>query len=316
MIKLREITVKDYLGVKRAKAMMGTFADASHYDEVFKGESVCVRDTAGDIVAMYLHEVLPLDECRKAMQYLRKAATLAGNRGVAGGLIDPAKAQGRIGKVLGNGLRYFPIRKDGTLSKTNRANLVASGVVGALDGTPRFPHCRLTAFTVDHMAEYKKSMPYVRAVNEVFKTYAPERYAAQLSMATITDPNWLIPETAFSTITVNHNFRTAYHEDANDYRKGLGVLSVLENGKYEGCHLVFPRYRVAFDLRMGGVCLANVHQVHGNTDFVGVPNSYHRVSCVFYYRENIYKCESPEVEMKKAVYGAERMNEFQRRKKS
>ena len=36
-----------------------------------------------------------------------------------------------------------------------------------------------------------------------------------------------IPETAFSTITINRNFRTALHRDAGDYKDGFGNLTVI-----------------------------------------------------------------------------------------
>jgi hypothetical protein len=53
-------------------------------------------------------------------------------------------------------------------------------------------------------------------------------------------------------------------------------MAVLEGGRYFGCELTFPKYRTAVDMCTGGLCLADVHEWHGNarfsvTDFGGFP---------------------------------------------
>lgn len=83
-----------------------------------------------------------------------------------------------------------------------------------------------------------------------------------------THPSWLIAGTAFTAVTVNRDFRTAVHKDRGDLRAGFGVLTALRAGTFSGCHLVFPAYRVAVDLRTRGVLLCNVHEWHGNSPLV------------------------------------------------
>ena len=69
-------------------------------------------------------------------------------------------------------------------------------------------------------------------------------------------------------------------------------------GDFEGCDLVFPRYRAAVRYREGDVLLANVHEVHGNTPLRNVDGSVpeggrepERLVCVFYFQEKMEQCE-------------------------
>ena len=41
-------------------------------------------------------------------------------------------------------------------------------------------------------------------------------------MAKATHPNFRIEDTAFTTITINKDYRTAVHTDAGDYAAGFG----------------------------------------------------------------------------------------------
>jgi hypothetical protein len=69
-------------------------------------------------------------------------------------------------------------------------------------------------------------------------------------------------------------------------------------GDFEGCDLVFPRYKTAVRYREGDILLANVHAVHGNTPLLNrdgtvptVGQEPERLACVFYYQENMDLCE-------------------------
>lgn len=49
----------------------------------------------------------------------------------------------------------------------------------------------------------------------------------------------------FTTTTITQSWPTPVHEDDGDHRGGLGVLTVFQDGEYDGCELVFPKYRMA-----------------------------------------------------------------------
>jgi hypothetical protein len=141
-----------------------------------------------------------------------------------------------------------------------------------------------------------------RTVAGAFKnSWVENRWEAQFEKASRTSPVWLIRTsegpTPFTTITCNKSWRTAAHVDKGDLKAGFGVMCCL--GDFEGCDLVFPRYRTAVRYREGDVLLANVHQVHGNTPLLNLDGTVPKVGreperlvCVFYYRENMFECKS------------------------
>jgi hypothetical protein len=160
--------------------------------------------------------------------------------------------------------------------------------------------CRPTRFTARDVTAWAAAQPFVREVNAVFRAACPDRYAAQKAAVEATHPYWVIPGTAFTTVTVNRNFQTAVHKDQGDLPEGFGVMAVLRAGAYHGGHLVFPQYRAAVDVRDRDVLLADVHEWHGNTPIVGTEGDYERISAVFYYRTNMRYCGTPGVEYARA----------------
>lgn len=192
-------------------------------------------------------------------------------------------------------------RVDGSLSNFNRGvKVVQSGVVGFIDADPKYPHCRATAYTREHAGLFGRAERYVQQVDAVFKSNLPERWASQREAALRNQGDWSIFDTAFSTITVNRNFRTACHRDAGDYKEGFGVMTALITGEFSGGVLIFPRYRAGVFFTTGDVLLADVHEVHGNTPFQGKIGRYERISLVFYYRQRLLRCASADEEFQKS----------------
>ena len=105
------------------------------------------------------------------------------------------------------------------------------------------------------------------------------------------ETEFVIGNTAFSTLTINYNWRTALHQDAGDYKDGFGNLVILEEGKYKGGELGFPRYKVAVDVRNGDFLAMNVHEWHCNTKIVPKTKDYTRLSIVSYLREKMLRCK-------------------------
>jgi hypothetical protein len=136
-----------------------------------------------------------------------------------------------------------------------------------------------------------------------FETLLPTRYSAQKAATDKIDPRFVIPETPFTTVTVNKTFRTAAHRDAGDFSDGLSNLLTLSNdGRYTGGYLIFPEIRIAVNVRPGDLLLVNNHEViHGNTPIVCEEGS-ERVSLVVYLRENMLELGSYEYENTRYEY--------------
>jgi hypothetical protein len=180
---------------------------------------------------------------------------------------------------------------------TTYANGVFSGIAGWFDRYPRIPYGRATSYTARHPDKFAKSFPFLQQLAKGFKDLLPQRYAAQMEAASKIDKGFLVPETPFTTVTVNKTFRTAAHYDAGDLNEGLSNLLTLSNdGKYTGGYLIAPEYRVAINPRPGDLLLINNHEVmHGNTPIVCEEGS-ERISLVVYFREKMLELGSKEYE--------------------
>lgn len=249
----------------------------------------------GDLLIRFRKRILSPLRVKVAQDALRAAAKRTRNRGAAAGVDVPRELSVPQGR-----LRYHPLLKDGTLSKTSYAPPVESGVVGFLDRNVRFPYCRLTEFGHDHQEELRAAYPLFRQISVLFRELAPERHAAQLAEVQATSRDFVLPGTVFTTVTVNRNFQTALHQDKGDLKAGFGVMTVMERGKYRGGYYVMPQFRVAVDARHGDLLLSDVHEWHGNTALEGLSANWERLSLVLYYRAKMRLCGTWESELERA----------------
>lgn len=255
--------------------------DKAYVKTVVEGEDTTVHTPNGDVHAVFLKGAIPQGTYEMAYPFLLKAASssvIGGFRGTAAG--------------TGTQPSY---KKDGTLSnmrrvpKDERLQGAKDGVLGYLDQN-NFSPCRLTAYTRNHWEQFGGTvLPYIQAVDSLFRNHMPQRREAQLSVASTT-PGYTIAGTAFSTVTVNLNFATACHRDSGDLVDGAGVITCFTSGEFTGGTLVFPKWNLGFNLSTGDVLLCNVHELHGNLPLVGEMGKYRRLSCVFYYREKLQGC--------------------------
>ena len=207
--------------------------------------------------------------------------------------------------------------KDGTKkSRMKVNNQVASNPIGFYEESKNFCKlpCRLTHFTRTNYQKYKEGLPFIQKISQMFQHLIPNAYEKQLEQAN-KKPHLKIPDTPFSTITINRNFRTALHRDAGDFKGGFGNLTVIERGKYHGGYTILPQFGVAVDVRTNDFLAMDVHQWHSNTPIyeteedkefnqklepafkdnpevgtVGIYEKYTRLTFVCYLREKIVDC--------------------------
>ena len=193
------------------------------------------------------------------------------------------------------------------VSQTNYAKSVFSGVAGWFDRYPRIPFGRATSYTRDEPEKFALSFPFLQSLDRGFKELLPWRWGNQRAAADKLDPRFLVPETVFTTITVNKTFRTACHRDAGDLDSGLSNLLVVGKGNYTGGYLVFPEYRIAVNVRPGDLLLVNNHEIiHANTEIVLDTPDAERISLVCYFREAMLDLGPWEYEQTREQYVIDR----------
>jgi hypothetical protein len=194
----------------------------------------------GRLLVSFRKGVFPLEACLQARELLRGAATITDARGTAAGKLDPNlfRAKGESYVLKSPFYAVALVRnKEGELveSRTRAANAVASGVVGSFDASGRIPYCRQTKWTRDNLPEWEKLTPFIQLVDEQFRKLVPHRWANQHRFVQRIKDGWLVPNTVFTTCTVNRNFRTAIHTDRGDLAEGFGNLVAFEGERgYEG----------------------------------------------------------------------------------
>lgn len=209
-----------------------------------------IRDGNGNVLAVLFRKGLPDFACKKAADVLRTAAT-----------------------------------KTSLRSSIYGGDAPQSGIAGYFDyrGSPIEFKYRKTSFTHEHSETWHDVFPMVDYVSQLYKKAMPECWRRQ--DAAIPDVV-RIHNSPFSTLTINSRFRTASHTDAGDFDDGYGCIACLE-GQFKGLSLTFDNFRVNVCLYPSDVLVFNTHHFHSNTELEAIqptPESWSRLTCVFYYR--------------------------------
>ena len=139
---------------------------------------------------------------------------------------------------------------------------------------------RLTAFSEKHPIEWGGSTLYVQYLDKLYSELWKEDYIPRKRTAE-TISYGMIPNTIFTTLTLNYNFRTACHIDKGDI--GYSILTTI--GNWNGCYLGYPQYGICINVEEGDFLIMNPHEYHCNTEFNG--NIQNRMSIVTYSRNGI-----------------------------
>lgn len=146
---------------------------------------------------------------------------------------------------------------------------------------------RETRFNVDYPEQFKKLLPLIKQIDELYKKYIPDKYEKQKKKANQTP--FHIPNTSFTTVTTNVNFQTTVHKDKGDDNEGFGNLSIIEHGNYEGGETCLPQYKLGVNVRTGDILYMDVHEAHGNLPIILKSPDAKRLSIVCYLRKNIWE---------------------------
>jgi len=274
------------------------------------------EDGIEHLLCKFRKNVIPKDLVELGWDSYKDLAKASRGRWSSAGPIDPKSAYWKKRKLVDTDKWKTSYLVNGKKSKMKVNNQVASTPIGfyeASNNMVKLP-CRLTHFTRTHYDDYIDGLPFIEKIDKLFKELVPKRHSIQLKKASLR-PKLKINNTAFSTITINRNFRTALHRDAGDLKDGFGNLTCIQRGKYHGGETMFPQYGVAIDLRTGDFLAMDVHQWHCNAELyetsedkeynkklpkifkdnpevgtVGLDKDYTRLSFVCYLREKIHTC--------------------------
>jgi hypothetical protein len=278
---VKTVVVKKILSDDETSALKGEILPKGYYKQIFD-EDIDVKTEDGKYLLRLRKNVLPKKNIDKAYNAMIKhARKLTTTRGVTGGNNGKPKLVLMNNPIASNIIGYFD-----TLSVRQKWIFKQAKM--------KVPKCRQTAFTGQHVNQWKNVIPLIKDIDKQYKKLFPKEHSVQHKAAQST--KYVIDNTAFSTITTNLNLQTAVHTDKGDYVKGFGNLVVLEKGKYEGGYTGFPQYGIAVNVRSGDFLGMDVHQFHGNEPIIKKSPDAERLSLVSYLRERIVNnCQNEEM---------------------
>lgn len=279
------------------EAKVGKILGPEDYNMLITGPAKLLKPN-GQPLCIYLPGVLRADAdgpgVYDTLHALKSAKTE--NRGTASG-------SRRVKSGSGNKSRALP---------------VPSSIIGSFDAAGHQKYCRLTAWTGANLPQWETLRPFLQTIARHFEARLPDRYAVQMAEVSKTYPEWVVPGTPFTTVTVNNTYPTGVHQDAGDLESGFSTLACLRRGSYTGGHFVFPKYRVGLDMQHGDLVLIDAHEYHGNTAIFcecgerrnGMCETCgaERISVVSYFRANMIKCGSYTEESARAFSSVETRN--------
>lgn len=287
--------------------------DERHF-ELLLDETGMVLTPSGEILCVLLKDRLRQDLLDAVRPVVRRAA----DQPVAGGNRTEPAGTGRGQRKnkdgsLSNmtGVPYLDELSDEHYKRLKPAKGGTFGFNARDNRAGEIYPCRLTMYSGALPEELGLMSELAAEVAEAFRhSFVQDRWEAQFEKTRNTPVAFVLKTpkgyTPFTTITCNNTWRTAGHTDEGDLKEGFGVLCCL--GDFGGCDLVFPRYKTAVRYREGDILLANVHQVHGNSPLLNPDGSVpeldrepERLVCVFYYEENMYRCENTPEKDREAV---------------
>ena len=313
--KVREIIVEKKMSDDKVSKLEGKYLSDKYFDTIIKNDTdiFYFNDNKKILLAKFRKNVLPKKECRKVIDNLKEAAKKEhDNRGAAAGRLDFNKLpdyidKNKVKKQSRYVIRGYYSKKKGGYVEQIIGNKAKSNIIGYYDKPDRnlgqgAPLCRLTSFNEKNLEKFNNVIPFIESVDNQFKKLVPIEYKKQHKRAHQT--KFVIKDTAFSTLTINHNWRTALHKDTGDFKDGFGNLVVCEEGKYSGGYTGFPQFGVAFDVREGDFLAMDVHEWHCNTKIKGkrkknkdgkMEDDFSRLSLVCYLRDKMIRCRGMKI---------------------
>jgi hypothetical protein len=273
---IETICVREIMTAESAESLKGSYQTDDFCDMIFTSSVdiyIINDDGTKRLLAKFRKNIIPAETVQIGWDNFHKLAKQSLMRGAAAGPIDISGAYFKEKNLISTNLFSTGyINKDGTNSTMRINNPVASSVVGYMDSGKlnNQQPCRLTSLSNKHINNYNRGLPFIEAVDTVYKLLIPDKYKLQKAQADA-KPNYRISDTAFSTVTINKNFRTGCHRDAGDFKEGFGNLTVIERGEYSGGFTIFPQYGIGFDVRSSDVLLMDVHELHCNSELFETP---------------------------------------------
>lgn len=275
-------------GIKTQSCKLGEFYEI---DDSFSNycENVVIKDKKNELLCILVKKAIDNDNLVHLGNKLKKAAMENFGRGDAGGKISknlvPNFLKERILWTTGNDYEKHYLTKNGTISKRPHGNSAHTGVLGFVD---RRHTGKQLSYWTKHLAAHMEDLKSVmQDVERAYALIASDHFQFQNIAVRATPYSFL--DTCFTSVTINHNFRTAAHTDRNNMVfPACSVMLVIQLKPFTGMQLLLPEYKISLDVQHGDLLILNPKVVHCNNlkgDTKTEMGS--RLSLVFYAKQTL-----------------------------
>ena len=265
------------------KKYEGRYFDTSWYDTILDSDAEGYYKENGIVKVLFKFKKNILSERLQELAkttFLHLSKKKHSNRGIASGINVGEKNARHITKTGQNEGNYISSNISGYYDRPLREDKGKLGTNVA---------CRTTAFTINNKILWNSGLPFIEKCSKIYKKLSLKHYLLQKNEYNKIKTPLKIPNSVFTTVTSNYNWRTACHKDTGDFSKGLGNLIVIGE-KFTGGYLGFPQFKVLIKIKAGDFLLMDVHQYHCNTKIK--ENNGFRLSFVMYIREDMKFCKN------------------------
>jgi len=177
-------------------------------------------------------------------------------------------------------------------------NVVRSSLIGNFGRDTQNPWARECSWNIQNPYDWRRALPIIQRIDRAFQLALPERYAIQKEYVEQIHPAFRIPDTVFTTVTVNTNYRTYAHRDQGNLRQGFSNLLIMGYGKpFSGGHFILPEFGVEFPLKPRDLLFVqNDEYIHSNTPIIKEDATSSRMALVLYVRESALFSGTPAFE--------------------
>lgn len=186
----------------------------------------------------------------------------------------------------------------GHLGDRNREKLGQSRIFGF---RPRIPfganYCSIASAAQTHPPQHKIITDFGKLLNRIYETCAPEVAARHTELLKHVSPDWVLPETRFTSGIVNQNNPLKYHFDRGNLEKVMSCMVVLSN-MVDGGYLSIPEFGARWHLDDHTYFLFDGQShLHGVTPIKKQNKQSYRYSIVYYALRAMGVCGTLEAEL-------------------
>jgi hypothetical protein len=161
-------------------------------------------------------------------------------------------------------------------------------------------YCSCSGLANSHPLQHGLICKFGVLLDDVYQTYAPDTYAHHRRQLEQIRPEWIIPETSFTSGIINRNNNLSYHYDRGNFEDVFSCMVVFRKGCTGGM-LSVPEFDVRFLIEDASIFLFDGQKIlHGVTPIHLQTSDAYRYSVIYYALKCMSKCGSYTEELSRA----------------